>query len=73
MAEKTKRFGEELTKITGLPVAYQDETLTSQTAVGKMIEAGKPRMKKKSSEHAIAAALILQDWLDDFNLGIDKK
>jgi putative Holliday junction resolvase len=64
MAEKTRQFGEELRKITGLPVEYWEETLTSKEAVKKMIEAGKPKMKKKLAEHAIAAALILQDYLD---------
>lgn len=67
MAEKTRKFGEELQRVTGLPVEYWDETLTSQEAVKKMIEAGKPQMKKKSSEHSIAAALILQDYLDNQN------
>lgn len=65
MAEKTREFGEEIKKITGLPVEYQDETLTSQKAVEKMNQSGKARMKKKSSEHSISAALILQEWLDD--------
>ncbi len=65
MAEETKKFGEEIARITSLPVEYHDETLTSQVAREKMIEAGKPRMKKKSSEHAIAAAIMLQDYLDN--------
>lgn len=67
MAEKTKKFGEELAKITGLAVEYRDETLTSQEARDKMITTGKPRMKKKSSEHSIAAAIILQDYLDNLS------
>lgn len=67
MAEKTKKFGEELAKLTGLPVEYYDETLSSQQAVQKMNEAGKPRMKKKSSEHPIAAAIILQAYLDNLS------
>ena len=65
IGEKTKKFGEELEKLTGLPVVYQDETLTSQTATKKMVEAGKKRSQRKLDQHAIAAALILQDWLDN--------
>ncbi len=64
-AQKTKQFGEELKNLTNLPVEYVDETLSSQKAVEKMNEAQKPRMKKKSSEHPIAAAIILQDYLDN--------
>lgn len=67
MGEKTKKLGEEIRKLTGLPVEYWDETLTSQEARSKMNEAQKPRMKKKSSEHSIAAALILQDYLDNLS------
>jgi len=64
MAEKTRQFGEELRKITGLPVEYWEETLTSQEAVKKMIEAGKAKRRRKTDEHAVAAALILQDYLE---------
>lgn len=65
MAETTKRFGEELARLTGVPVEYHDETLSSKQAREYMIVAGKPRMKKKLDEHSIAAALILQDYLDN--------
>lgn len=64
-AEKTKRFGEELRQATGLTVEYWDETLTSQEAVKKMVQAGKKKSKRKLDEHAVAAALILQDYLDN--------
>lgn len=65
MAQKTKKFGEKLQKLTGLPVVYQDETLTSQTAAKKMLEAGKAKMRRRIDGHAAAAALILQDWLEN--------
>jgi len=64
MAEKTRKFGEELRKITGLSVEYWEETLTSKEAVKRMIEAGKGKRKRKLAEHAVAACLILQDYLD---------
>jgi len=65
MAVKTRKFGQELQQTTNLPIEYWDETLTSQKAQEIMNQAGKPRMKKKSSEHTISAALILQDYLDN--------
>jgi len=64
MAERTKEFAEGMKRITGLPVIYYDETLTSQEAIKKMIEAGKKKKFKKEREHNIAACIILQDYLD---------
>lgn len=69
MGEKTREFGERLGEITGLPVEFWEETLTSKEAIKKMIEAGKAKRKRKTDEHAIAAALILQDYLDNLPNG----
>ena len=60
---KIKFFVGELQKVVNLPVVFQDETLSSQNALQKMIEAGKG-MKKRREEDAFAAAIILQDYLD---------
>jgi len=53
-----------LSLLTGLPVFYQDESLTSKEAIAKMIEIGKGKKFRKEKEDAFAAALILQDWLN---------
>lgn len=60
MAERQKEFAKEIEKITGLPVEFEDETLTSQEAIAKMKQIG----KKIKDEDAISAALILQAYLD---------
>ena len=60
LATEVKKFASQLGKLTDLPVEFQDETLTSQEAVAKMREIG----KKLKDEDAIAAALILQSYLD---------
>ena len=60
MAEKTKKFSQELGEIIGLPIEFQDETLTTNEAVAKMREIG----KRVKDEDAISAALILQAYLD---------
>jgi len=65
---KIKKFGSDLEKLTGLPVFYQDENLTTQDAIAKMIEAGKSRKARKEKEDAVSAALILQDWLNQKNV-----
>jgi len=64
MAEKQRKFGRELAKITSLSVEFQDETLTSQDAIAKMIQAGKRRKFRRQFQDAVAAAIILQSWLD---------
>lgn len=64
MAKKTRQFGKRLTRVTGLPVEYQDETLTTEEAKELMVKIGKPKKKRQEQTDAIAAALILQSYLD---------
>lgn len=65
IVEKVKEFGQKVAELTGLPVIYQDESLTSKEAVAKMIEAGKKRKARQRFEDAIAAAIILQSYIDN--------
>jgi len=46
-------------------VAFQDETLTSRSALAKMIAAGKKRQFRRQKEDAAAAALILESYLEE--------
>lgn len=62
MAEKTKIFIGQLTEKTGLPIEEVDETLTSVEA-GKKMNEKKRRTHREVKDH-LAAALILQDYLD---------
>lgn len=64
LVKKVKKFGQELQVITGLPVEFQDETLTSKEALDKMIEAGKKRKARQEKKDAFAAGLILQEFLE---------
>lgn len=61
---KIKNFGDDLTKVTNLPVFYEDESLTSKEALVKMIESGTKKKARQEKEDQIAAALILQNYLD---------
>ena len=58
-------FGGRLSNLTKAQVVYYDETLSSQTAKKKMIEAGKPRHRRQKEDHCVAAALILQNYLNE--------
>jgi putative Holliday junction resolvase len=64
VAQKAKKFGQELISALNLPLDFQDETLTSQEATAKMIEAGKKKKYRQTKSDAFAAAIILQTYLD---------
>lgn len=63
-AKLVRAFGTELAERTGLPVEYQDERLTSDAANQRMARSGRTRQQKKQIRDAVAAAEILQDFLD---------
>lgn len=52
-----------------IPIKYQNESYTSRNAVNTMLEIGKRKKQrsKKGNIDAIAAGLILKQWLEDNN------
>jgi putative Holliday junction resolvase len=60
----TRRFAEELKRLSKLPVHLVDERLTSFAAQELLDEAGVKRKKQKRNIDAIAAQRILQSFLD---------
>ncbi len=62
-SDRVKKFGQALSDATGLKVIFWDETLTSEEALAKMIQAGRGRKKRRRLD-AVSAALILQEYLD---------
>jgi len=46
-------------------IYFQDENLSSLEARRKMIETGKSPAKRKEKEHTAAAAIILQNFLEE--------
>lgn len=58
MEKETRKFGERLASFIGIPVDYEDETLTSKEVHLKKAS------RKKGYEHAVAAALILESWME---------
>ena len=63
--ELTREFQEKLERRTGLPVILWDERLTTVAADRAMIEAGIRREERREYVDKIAAALILQSYLDN--------
>ena len=62
--EKTRAFKAALERRTGLEVILWDERLTTVAAERVLIESGVRRENRKKSVDQIAAAMILQGYLD---------
>ena len=63
-AEKTVEFSKALERRSGLPVVLWDERLTTIAAERVLMESGVRRENRKEVIDQIAAALILQGYLD---------
>ncbi len=64
MAEKVRSFGQELAEMTGLNIIYWDERLSTCSAEQVLLEADMSRRKRKQKIDQVAAAIILQNFLD---------
>lgn len=61
----TKEFGEKLKKLSGLPVYYQDERLSSFEAEELLKAKGMNWEKRKEVLDMFSAQIILQDYLNN--------
>ena len=64
-AEKVKVFTQKLSNYTKVPVTFRDERLTTVLAKRLMQAANTKKTKIGARDDAIAAALILQGYLDE--------
>jgi len=64
-AEKVKAFIQGLCSHTDVPVEFRDERLTTVSAKRLMRAVRTKKAKRKAQDDAIAAALILQGYLDE--------
>ena len=63
-AQNARAFGAELAEMTGLPVDFSDERGTTITAHGFLNETNTRGKRRKATVDAVAATIILQDYLD---------
>jgi putative Holliday junction resolvase len=63
-AEKTQAFAAELGELSGLPIHFWDERLTTREAHQILYEAGHARQEHGQVVDQVAATLILQGFLD---------
>lgn len=64
-AEKVKAFVQRLCSHTEVPVEFRDERLTTVSAKRLMQAASTKKTRRKARDDAIAAAIILQGYLDE--------
>ena len=64
-AEKVRSFIKSLVTYTDVPVEYRDESLTTLEARKLMQKTRKKKKREKEKDDAIAAAYILQGYLDE--------
>lgn len=63
-ASRVRRFGERLTRATGLPIRWVDEALTTVEATERLRAAGLDHRKDRERRDAVAAQILLQEALD---------
>jgi putative Holliday junction resolvase len=63
-AKEAQAFGADVAGVTGLPVKYWDERLTTVAAERYLIDQGKRRNKRRQEVDRMAATLLLQGYLD---------
>ncbi|MDY7039940.1 MAG: Holliday junction resolvase RuvX [Chloroflexota bacterium] len=63
-ARRTSNYADELAQTLSVPLVLWDERLSTVTAEQLMIESGRSARKRRKWIDAVAAAIILQDYLD---------
>ena len=73
MADEAARFAARLRKELGIEVELADERLTSWEAEQTMAEFGSARHRKNAPLDAVAAAILLREYLDKKRASIEGK
>ena len=71
-AEGARRFGAWLGELTGLPVVYIDERFTSVEAGELLRGANLTNKKRKKRLDAVAAQILLSNYLERGQIGTDR-
>ena len=64
MTQRCRRFGNQLHGRFNLPVSWVDERLSSAEAEQRLKQAGQSARAAKAHVDAVAAQILLQQWLD---------
>ena len=64
-ASEARKLADELATATGVDVILRDERYTSRMAESALLESGMKRRQRRENVDKVAAAIILQDYLDN--------
>ena len=64
-ASEARKLADELRTAAGVDVVFVDERFTSRMAEVALVESGMKRRKRRETVDKVAAAIILQDYLDN--------
>ena len=64
-SREARRYGAWLSRVTALPVAFQDERFSSVKAVALMLQSALTKKQRKSRIDKLAAHILLQAFLDE--------
>ena len=65
IAQKTREFMQKIQDLTNLKIDFVDERLSSSMAEEMLKETERDWKKRKEKLDAVAASIILQDYLDE--------
>ena len=63
-AQMARELAQKVQTQTSLPIVFQDERLSTVAAERILIETGNSRSKRKEKIDAVAASIILQNYID---------
>lgn len=63
-AKKVQEYAEKIKSLTGLPIDFEDERLSTASAEKVLLMADQSRAKRKKAIDRLAAVIILQSYLD---------
>ena len=63
-ARRAERLADAIHQHTAVPVTLHDESYSTQAAQATLLTTGKKRRTRREQVHAVAAAAILQSYLD---------
>lgn len=64
-ARKVRAFAQELAQVSGLPIGFVDERMTTMEADRVLTQAGVRERRRRRVRDELAAVLILQSFLDE--------
>jgi putative holliday junction resolvase len=71
-AREVRAMAAELAALVSVPILFWDERLTSSIADGILAQSGKSARERKDQRDAIAAAIMLQSYMDANPIRADK-